>query len=757
MIRSEYSKIIFSALLLMHILIIASCAHNEMSLETTLTETTGISIKPDKANLIEGSTITLKAEIEPWNAKDKTVSWSSSDDAIATVSESGKVNAISPGTVTVTAIAGKASATAQITVRSSHIPADSVKIDGQTHLSIRIGETKEMTASVTPEDATESAVWSTSNPDILTIDPESGLIKGVSEGVAIITAKVQADESSVKVLVHPDFWIEQTDALMKTIPGSDIIFTTDTIRVAKGETATFQGVICSTEDQGTLTPEVTRFAPEGQGGLSIQPKIYWAREIKCSRHWDSWAGGPPKDELWAEGDMYPDPLMPADKWNITLKRGERQTLWVEFPIPRNATPGLYEGEIQVSGTGVASCKFNVEIYDVELPQKQGLKVVNWIHPYLETMNGGATPDEQKTNELIHDVIVPFMDGYGQNCYKLNTASIRQSHDFTIRPVPGEDRYEPQFKFQVYEDEINHYLKSDPDLREIHGINIIAGSDRGKGTMTLLGLELDKDGKPVINEKGFFNVGYYEVKGKVPEVEAYFVPYFRQMQEFLDSHKLPDGRLWTDMFVQSIFDEPTDGMAEAWNTVAGYVKQGAPRIKIIEPIETRLLDPKLLDYPCPTLGKIAGNRAKEGQEQWMYTCMQPQGNYANRFIRIPLIKTRIVHWVNYKYNAVGYLHWGLNFWIGAKNKPYDDACGDYLGGDMYIIYPGYNEVYPSIRLCAMRDGINDYDLLKAVEAKSPEKASEFCDRLVKSNALYNTDIEEFRRLRKDILDFLAGNR
>src|SRR5690606_1352327 len=78
--------------------------------------------------------------------------------------------------------------------------------------------------------------------------------------------------------------------------------------------------------------------------------------------------------------------------------------------------------------------------------------------------------------------------------------------------------------------------------------------------------------------------------------------------------------------------------------------------------------------------------------WFYTCLWPKGNYANRFIDLPLIKTRLIHWINHKYAIDGYLHWGFNWWTEepfAETTFINDTGGNLLpGGDSWIVYPGY---------------------------------------------------------------------
>jgi hypothetical protein len=130
-----------------------------------------------------------------------------------------------------------------------------------------------------------------------------------------------------------------------------------------------------------------------------------------------------------------------------------------------------------------------------------------------------------------------------------------------------------------------------------------------------------------------------------------------------------------------------------------------------------------------------DQQKKGKEVWFYTCLGPQGNFANRFIEQPLIKTRILHWINYRYGITGYLHWGLNHWRPHHNNPFTMTTDmNYAGntlpsGDMNIVYPREGRLLSSIRLEAMRDGICDYELLKMLEAKDPEMAKKIAGKIV----------------------------
>ena len=149
-------------------------------------EITGVSLDKNTATLTIGETTTLTATISPTNATFPTVTWTSSNPAIATV-ENGLVTAVSSGTVTITAKAGEFTAICTVTV--NNIAVTGITLDKNT-ASIIEGETIKLTATVLPEEATDKTVtWASSNPAIATV--ENGLVTAVSSGTVTITAKAE--------------------------------------------------------------------------------------------------------------------------------------------------------------------------------------------------------------------------------------------------------------------------------------------------------------------------------------------------------------------------------------------------------------------------------------------------------------------------------------------------------------------------------------------------------------------------------------
>ena len=150
----------------------------------------GITLDKTTATVEEGATVTLTATVTPGNATDKTVTWSTSDEAIATVS-GGVVTGVKAGEVTITAKAGDKSATCTVTVTAAATEPEVVPVTGvtlnQTAVTLDIDQSITLTATVAPENATNKAVrWASDKTDVATVDA-NGKVTAVAAGTANIT------------------------------------------------------------------------------------------------------------------------------------------------------------------------------------------------------------------------------------------------------------------------------------------------------------------------------------------------------------------------------------------------------------------------------------------------------------------------------------------------------------------------------------------------------------------------------------------
>lgn len=149
-------------------------------------DVTGVSVTPQTLALTINETGSATATVAPANASNKNVSWTSSNEAIATVNADGTISAISAGTATITATTEDGGFTDACVVTVSTIDVTGVSLSSNT-LSINKGQTSTLVATVTPSNATNSNVsWSSSNELAATVST-SGVVTAIAEGIATIT------------------------------------------------------------------------------------------------------------------------------------------------------------------------------------------------------------------------------------------------------------------------------------------------------------------------------------------------------------------------------------------------------------------------------------------------------------------------------------------------------------------------------------------------------------------------------------------
>ena len=148
-----------------------------------------VSLNMSSLELGVGNTATLVATVLPENASNKKVTWSSSDESRATVSSQGVVKGISMGNavITVTTEDGEKTATCKVSVTQSTVHVESVSLN-KTDLELTVGNSATLVATVLPENAANKSVtWSSSNSSKATVS-STGVVTGVAEGSAVITA-----------------------------------------------------------------------------------------------------------------------------------------------------------------------------------------------------------------------------------------------------------------------------------------------------------------------------------------------------------------------------------------------------------------------------------------------------------------------------------------------------------------------------------------------------------------------------------------
>ncbi len=191
--------------------------------EDPLIPTTSVqSVKLNKTAITKkvGETEQLTATVLPANATNKNVTWTSSDNTVATVDTNGKVTAKKVGTakITVTTQDGNKKAECIITVEAATVAVTGVTLNKQT-VTKKVGETEQLTATLLPANATnKNLTWTSSNDTVATVDA-NGKLTAKAVGTAVITVKTEdgGKTATCSVTVQP----KDADGNVPDMPGED--------------------------------------------------------------------------------------------------------------------------------------------------------------------------------------------------------------------------------------------------------------------------------------------------------------------------------------------------------------------------------------------------------------------------------------------------------------------------------------------------------------------------------------------------------
>ena len=322
---------------------------------TVVIPVSGITLSQHTLALEKGASATLTATVTPANATDKTVTWSTSDAAVATVDANGKVTAVGGGNATITAKAGDKEATCAVTVT---VPVSSLSLNKNT-LSLTEGDSETLIATVNPSDATDKTVtWSTSNAAVATVDAD-GKVTALTEGTAVITAKAGGKEATCAVTVSN-----------KVVPVTDITLSTSTLSLMKGESATLTATVTpadatdktvswTSSDEAVATVDANGKVTAVGGGSAVITAHAGSKSATCSVQVTSLVTG-----------------ISLNKTELNLAKGASETLTATITpadatdktvtwTTSNAAVATVDANGKVTATGVGTATITAKAGDQE--------------------------------------------------------------------------------------------------------------------------------------------------------------------------------------------------------------------------------------------------------------------------------------------------------------------------------------------------------------------------------------------------------
>ena len=559
--------------------------------------------------------------------------------------------------------------------------------------------------------------------------------------LAIIIAAWLASAGAVQGRGSEGLSAWYVDSLVKVFPtderGTHALRSPE-FSAARNQHLSVQLALRSSRALPALTVEVKPL--EGGAGRSISSlEVRRVAYVVVGSHTPD---SPPEELVGSAPGWFPDPL---EDFPFDLDPGRTTPIWLTIYVPADAAAGVYEGSILLRSGGrlMARKPFRLRVMNALVPQEMSLKVTNWF-----------TLDE-KTSQQFYGVAA-----YSPQWWTLvsNVAHVLASHRQNVIMTPLLTLIQPRLVDGNLQYDFSNFDRWVETFRQAGAMGYIEGShllDRAGSYDASLIVPTFQivDGKPQ-------RVSLPPDDPRVePSVSAFLAALGTHLKE----------KSWDSHYFQHVLDEAHGNEPPYYARFAALVHRQMPGIPTLDAIDAANMPPELqnnCDVWVPQLGRfddqmeLLKQHIGSGRTVWFYTCLYPQKRYLNRLMDFPLIKVRLLQWLDFRYGFTGFLHWGGNYWTPRPlldTQPVIDDNTELLPpGDAFIVYPDREHltVRSSIRFETMREGIEDYEMLRALAARDPAAAEQICASAVSSFTEYVRDAAAFRSIELQLLEALS---
>lgn len=417
---------------------------------------------------------------------------------------------------------------------------------------------------------------------------------------------------------------------------------------------------------------------------------------------------------------YPDPILDFQH-TCDIGRGEHVAFWIDVATEKGARPGDYQSTLTISAQGAAPVQvhLNIHVWDIELPAGTHLRTA-------------FTYNEPNTKRLYKGRWSPEI--------------ARRYHDFLLDHRLNIDSLYGKNELDV---DLLRYGAS-------KGMNAFNLFYVGRGTSADVVRKLLEERVPALKAAGLYPLAYLygfdevndEVFPRIKEVFGLAHSFYPDLPRMTTGYDNTFGR--------------TTGLRD-------YIDIWVPLIPEYNMLEAQRL------------------RA-EGKDMWWYLCVGPRHPYPNWFVESPAIESRLLMGaMSYKYQVGGVLYFMMNGW-SLNDKPisagpYTDWFpgagksreGVYANGDGSVFCAGPDGPVSTLRMEAIRDGLEDYEYLyllsRVVEEVAAQPTSlrraEFLQRaramlsipqeVVESSSRYTDDPQRLYALRHAVAEAILEGR
>ncbi len=412
--------------------------------------------------------------------------------------------------------------------------------------------------------------------------------------------------------------------------------------------------------------------------------------------------------------LYPDLMIPVtETCEMHIPQGFLGSLWVDVEIPRGYKGGEYPinisftSEMYGKGSAFASTEFTLKIIPADLPEQE-LTYTQWLHCDCLSSYYRTDVFSERHWEIIENYI---------NCAAKNGINAIFTPVFTppLDTPAGKERPTVQL-VEVFERDTGKWLFDFSRLDR--WINICEKCQIKYFEISHFFTQQGATHAPKI--MGWRDGRYQKLFGwETDAASDEYAGFLRAfLRAFLDHMKK---RGLDKRCIFHVSDEPRDRHLDDYAVARSIVADLLADYHVADALSSvKFYNLGLVKRPIPSIDFIEDFLEAKVPNLWTYYCCAQHTDVSNRFIAMPLSRTRIIGAQFYKYNIVGFLHWGYNFWYTMTSQENRNPflctdSGRVPAGDAFSVYPAPDGTpYESIRMRSFFEALCDLRALKLCE-------------------------------------------
>ena len=491
-------------------------------------------------------------------------------------------------------------------------------------------------------------------------------------------------------------WLESS--LNRVFPGSQAR-KRDSIDllVARGERISFQACIRN-DSTMQVGAKATVSAADGLG-VTIRRVGY----VPMRHHNPDDAGE--WDGIGHIPGLVPDPLFAED--STIVGPLESQSFWINVSIPEDYQPGGYDIAVAfiVDDAPAAALTAHLEVRPITISRVRPFPVTHWFYADALCDWYKVEPYEERFWGIVEPYMRDMAEHGGSSQYvplfTPPTDGVKRPHQLLEVATPSQGRY--TFDFTDVRRWVTLARSSGASYFEWTHFFSQWGV---KNALRIYRSNQDRDSL----------LWPPETEATSDTYRNFLAQFLPEFHDFLRAHRL----LKCSIF--HVSDEPHgDETLANYRRARALLKELAPWMKAWDALsDIRYAREGLTDFPIPSIA-VAKQFAEEGFAAWAYFCCGPRGKYLNRVLDTPLAKIRMSGWLFYRLKALGFLHWGYNYWYKSQTQemidPFTESAGGmwpgWPYGDPFVVYPGPDGPLDSIRWEAFGESMQDIALLRTL--------------------------------------------